>query len=98
MTATATRTAKKQLVFIDLQNSNSARALRIFWYISLASLHDYDVKMPNFTFSRENTRQRLSFSFPEIRYSPLELNSRNKLAAFDEMNDIKISPIKLDAA
>ena len=31
-------------------NSNFARATR-FLYISLPSLHDYDLKLPNFTFS-----------------------------------------------
>ena len=34
----------------------------------MPSLHDYDVKMPNFTW-RTNTRQRLSLSFPELRCS-----------------------------
>ena len=37
-----------------------------FLYISLPSLHDYDVKMHNFTFVENvNTRQQLYFSFPE---------------------------------
>ena len=50
----------------------------LFLYIPLPSLHDYDVKLPNFTFFVEdvNTRQRPSFSFPELKYSPLEFNSR----------------------
>ena len=48
-----------------------------FLYISLPSLHDYDVKMPIFTFLGEvNTGQWLSFSFPELWYSLLEFNSR----------------------
>ena len=33
------------------QNNDFARASR-FVYISLPSLHDYDAKMPNFTFCR----------------------------------------------
>ena len=38
----------------------------VFLYISLPSLHDYDVKMHNFTFVENvNTRQQLYFSFPE---------------------------------
>ena len=41
-----------------------------FLYISLPSLHDFYVKLPNFTF------QRLCFSFPELWYSLLEFNSR----------------------
>ena len=38
-----------------------------FLCISLPSLHDYDVKFPNFTFygGRER-RQRPSFCFPEL--------------------------------
>ena len=35
-------------VGLDWQNNNFARA-SLFLYISLPSLHDYDVKMPNFT-------------------------------------------------
>ena len=50
-----------------------------FLCISFLLLHDYNVKMPNFTFwrGRENTRQRLSYSFLELRRSLLEFKSRN---------------------
>ena len=41
MTATATRKAKR---------STSLCVLYAFLYISLPSLHDYDVKIPNFTY------------------------------------------------
>ena len=34
-----------------------------------------------------NTRQRLSFSFPELRYSLLELNRRRNLPTFDELKE-----------
>ena len=49
-----------------------------FLRISFLLLHDYNVKMPNFTFwrGRENTRQRLSYSFLELRCSLLEFKSR----------------------
>ena len=49
-----------------------------FLCVSFPSLHDYNVKMPNFTFwrGRENTRQRLSYSFLERRCSLLEFKSR----------------------
>ena len=33
-----------------------------FLYISLPSLHDYDVKMPNFTFYRGGTQATMKFS------------------------------------
>ena len=62
-------------------------------YISLPSLHDYDVKMPNFTFCRRcNTRQRLSFSFPEPRYSLLEFKSRKtKWTRWNKRDKVKCS-------
>ena len=45
-------------------------------YISLPSLHDYDVELPISRFMEDvNTRLRFSFSFCELRYSPLEFNS-----------------------
>ena len=51
----------------ERQNKKLAGASRFFVH-SLPSLHDYDVKMPNFTFSG-GREQRLSFSFPELRCS-----------------------------
>ena len=33
-----------------------------------------------------NTRQQLSYSFPELWYSPLEFNSKTKWPTFDELN------------
>ena len=47
-----------------------------FLYISLVLLHDYVVKTPNsLRFVEDvNTKQGLSFSFPELRYSLLEMN------------------------
>ena len=46
-------------------------------YISVQSLNDYDVKLPKFTFcGGGNGTQRLSSSFPELPYTPLEFNSR----------------------
>ena len=57
----------KKAIGLDWQNNNFARASRFFLYISLPSLHDFDVKLPNFTFcGGVNTRQRPSFSFPEL--------------------------------
>ena len=40
------------------QNNNCARA---FLYISLPTLHDYDVKVPNFTFYRGSTQATTKF-------------------------------------
>ena len=41
---------REQQKRFSLANSSSARASRLFLYISLTSLHDYDVKIPNFMF------------------------------------------------
>ena len=43
----------KKSTELDKQNNNFARAFHAFLYTSLPSLHDYDVEMPNFTFSGE---------------------------------------------
>ena len=58
---------KKKTIGLNWQNNNFARASR-FLYISLQSLHDYHVKVAHFSRFVEdvNTRQRLSFSFPEL--------------------------------
>ena len=44
-------------------------------FLQLPLLHDYDVKIFNFTFC-VNTRQRSLFSSPEFRYSPSVFNTR----------------------
>ena len=61
-------TSKKQLF----------RCIMPFLYISLPSLLDYDVKMPFFFLKNVNTRQRLSFSFPELRYGLLEISQNSQ--------------------
>ena len=54
---------------------NSARA---FLYISLPSLHDYDVKIPNYTCFMEdaNKRRRNVLSLSKLECSLQEINSR----------------------
>ena len=47
-----------------------------FLYISLPSLHDYDVKMPNCKFYFINKRRRISFSLSKLECGPQEINSR----------------------
>ena len=47
-----------------------------FLYISLLSLHDFDVKLPNFTFCGGLKQQDKHILFPELRYCLLEFNSR----------------------
>ena len=52
--------------------------LHVHHFHSLPPLHDYDVKIPNFTFSGECEKKTTSlFSFPDhLHYSLLEFNSR----------------------
>ena len=45
------------------QNNHSSRAAAFFLYISLPSPHDYDVKMPYFTFYRGRKQETTKFSF-----------------------------------
>ena len=48
----------------------------VFLYISLPSLHDYDVKMPNCEFTEDvNKRRRISFSLSKVECGPQENNS-----------------------
>ena len=60
---------------LDQQNNNGlfVRASR-FLYISLPSLHDYDVKLPNST--SYGRREHKTTTFPGLRSSPLEFNCR----------------------
>ena len=67
-----------------------------FLYISIPSPHDHNVKVPKFTFVEDgNTRQQLSFSFPELWHSPLEFNSRTNLPTFDELNVAVVVRLRL---
>ena len=47
----------KKVIGLDWQNNNFARFITLFLYISLSSLHDYDMKMPNFTFCGERNHK-----------------------------------------
>ena len=62
---------------LDWQNNSSARASRFFVHFSAVTAR---LRRENAYFhvlwKDVNTRQRLSFSFPEHRYSLLEFNSR----------------------
>ena len=53
-----------------------------FLYISLPSLHDYDVKMPNFTFCGEREHKTTT-----LQYFRIQL--QKKLAIFDEFNEME---------
>ena len=48
----------KKAIGLDQQNNNVHHD---FWYISLPSLHDYDVKVANFTFCRGREHKKTTF-------------------------------------
>ena len=74
-TATATKTTKDQLV--SVRKTTNLHVHHAFLYISLPSLHVYEVKMPNFTVSAGREHKLTTFFFfPDLRYSPSEFNSR----------------------
>ena len=52
----------KKAIGLDWQNNNSARD-HAFLYISLPSLHDFDVKMPNFKFCGGGEQKTETFFF-----------------------------------
>ena len=63
--ATATRTAKKQLV--QISKTTILHVRHAFLSISLPSLHNYDVKMPDLTFCRgREHKTTIVFAFPEL--------------------------------
>ena len=53
---------RKKAIGLDKQNNNFARASG-FLHISLPSLNDYNVKLPNFTFCRGREHKTSTFFF-----------------------------------
>ena len=76
----------KNAIGLDWQNNNFARASR-FLYFSLPSLHDYDMKLRNFTF----------YGGREPRYSPLQFNSW-KIANIWHIKGLGIRAMKFETA
>ena len=59
-----------------LRKTTTLHVHHAFLYISLPSLHDYDVKMPNCKFTEDvNKRRRISFSLSKVECGPEEINS-----------------------
>ena len=72
--ATATRMSKKQWAYWAKQQI--CTRITLFLYISLPSLHDYNVKMHNFTFNGGRKRATTNFSFSSLN---LVWSPRNQL-------------------
>ena len=59
-----------------LRKTTTLHVYHAFLYISLPSLHDYDVKMPNCKFTEDvNKRRRISFSLSKVECGPQGNNS-----------------------
>ena len=60
-----------------LSKTTSLHVHHAFLYVSLPSLHDCNVKMPNCKFMKDaNKRRRISFSLSKLECGPQEINSR----------------------
>ena len=74
---------RQKAMGLDWQNNKFARASRFFVHFFAVSARLRRASCV--PVEDGNTRQQLSFSFPELRYSGIELNSKKKLPIFDEM-------------
>ena len=64
--------------------------ITLFLYISLPSLHDYDAKMPNFTFYRGPKQAKTNFSFSFSTYVRSVRNQpQGKSPIFDIFNELE---------
>ena len=82
------RESKKKSNSLTRQNNNFARASR-FLYISLPSLHDYHVKMPNFTFCEGRKQAMTKFSFSLWTWIWLiEIQLQKSSLAFDKVSEL----------
>ena len=67
-----------------------------FSYISLPSLHDYDVKIPNFTFWRvREQRTTLSFFFSCTLTQSFSIQLQKNLPTLDELNEMELAWLTL---
>ena len=86
----------RKAIGLDWQNNNFARASR-FLYISLQWLHDYDMKLPNFTFyggRKHKTTTFLFFFWTSIQSFRIQLE---KIANIRRTERGTISAIKFKA-
>ena len=86
--ATATRMSKKQWAYWAKQQI--CTRITLFLYISLPSLHDYDVKMHNFTFNggRKRATTNFSFSFLNLVW-PQEIKLPENSPTFDISSELE---------
>ena len=88
---------KNQLVKIS--NTTTLHVHHAFLYISLPSLHDYDVKIPNFTFFWGCTHKTTTFFFfSRILTQSVRIQRQKKIASIWRIRRDGISAIKFEAA
>ena len=73
---------------LDWQNNKFARASRFFVHF-FALVATWKCLNLRFVEDIRNIRQQLSFSLPELWYSPLEFNSKKGFLTFDEVNEME---------
>ena len=80
---------RKKAIGLDKQKNNFASASR-FLYISLPSLHGYNVKMPNFTFCRGREQSTTTFFFLSwTLMQSFRIELQKNLPTFDELNEME---------
>ena len=66
-----------------------------FLNISLPSLHDYDLKMPNFTFYGGYENKTTFFFFAWTSIQPVRIQPQEGLPTFDELKEMKYARLSL---
>ena len=79
---------KKKAIGLDQQN-NFARASR-FLYISLSPWHDYNVKLPHFTFCQKREQKTTTFFFFSwTLMQSFRIQVKKNLPTFDKLNEME---------
>ena len=79
----------KKAIGLDKQNNNFSHASR-FLYISLPSLHDYNVELPNFTFRRGRKQKTTTFFFFSwTLMQSFRIQPPKNLPTIDELNEME---------
>ena len=75
---------------LDKPKTKTLLVHHAFLYISLSSLNDHNVKLPNFTFCRGREQETTTFFFLFLNFDAVLYNSTpKKLPAFDELDEME---------
>ena len=82
------RERQKKAIGLEEQN-NFARASR-FLYISLSPWHDYNVKLPHFTFCQKREQKTTTFFFFSwTLMQSFRIQLKKNLPTFDKLNEME---------